>query len=160
MKSVLTFSQSVFLNASWYNLNMYTVKLTFLRRKPVLRQILKTNETNKNTDVTRKTCGEVFLIKAAAQCPEERVNLPGYTINRKLHSKWGWKWQLQHIQIRSIYKKQDRPIEWLNFSAKRLHNSTPDFHGATRTSSTRHQNINFWLMCSRVTQTSEITFSN
>ena len=53
---------------------MYTVKLTFLRRKPVLRQILKTNETNKNTDVTRKTCGEVFLIKAAAQCPEERVN--------------------------------------------------------------------------------------
>ena len=50
---------------------MYTVKLTFLRRKPLLRQILKTNETNKNTDMTRKICGEVFLIKAAAQCPEK-----------------------------------------------------------------------------------------
>ena len=49
------------------NLNMYTVKLKFLRRETVLRQILKPTKKNKKTDVAIKYV-------AAAQYPEEGVN--------------------------------------------------------------------------------------
>ena len=46
---------------------MYSVKLKFLRRETVLRQILKTNEKNQKTDVVKKYV-------AAAQYPKERIN--------------------------------------------------------------------------------------
>ena len=42
----------------------------------MLRQILKPTKKNKKTDVAIKYV-------AAAQYPEERVNLPGYAINHK-----------------------------------------------------------------------------
>ena len=128
---------------------MCTLKLGVLQKEPVPRQIRKTTE--KLSLGMAKKCVETYLLlNAAAQYPK-----PGCTTNHKEKSMIVMMFyrELKYQNCHRNKKEGGETWDWPTQNDLIFRN----FHDATRTSSTSHQNINFWLIRFHVTQKSEIT---